>query len=474
MRTEHKTYQRFHLAQRIEHFVLIFSFTLLAVTGLPQMFPLSPVSQAVVVLFGGIEAMRIIHRISAVVFLLQSVYHLIYAGYMLYVRRARPSMVPTVKDGLDAYQQFRFNLGLSDERPKMPRFNFAEKAEYWAMIWGLLVMAVTGFMLWNPIATTNLLPGQFIPAAKTAHGGEALLAVLAIILWHFYHVHLRFFNKSMFTGRIDRHEMEIDHAEELERIEKGEIQPPPPAHVMRKRMTLFTPIALLTTAAMIGVVYWFITLETTAITTLPPQERAAGVGPFVPQTPTPWPTPSPVPTADPNQITEVSMDWDGAISSLFLTRCGACHGTLGGFSAETYADVMEGIEPGSADQSAVIQVQEGAHPGLFTSAEMQQVIEWINAGAPESGGAAAEAPISAVTWTGAVQHQFRQRCIACHGAMGGFSAATYEDVMQAVEPGDPENSAVVQSQLNGVHPGMFTQEQLDLIIQWISAGAPEE
>ena len=63
-------------------------------------------------------------------------------------------------------------------------------------------MALTGFMMWNPLATIKVLPGEFIPAAKTAHGAEAVLAVLAIIVWHMYGVHVKRFNKSMWTGKL--------------------------------------------------------------------------------------------------------------------------------------------------------------------------------------------------------------------------------------------------------------------------------
>ncbi|HZW02652.1 MAG TPA: cytochrome b/b6 domain-containing protein, partial [Anaerolineaceae bacterium] len=201
--SEHpESYNRFQIAQRIEHIVLILSFTILALTGLPQKYPLSPISQGIVGALGGIEAIRIIHRVAATIFVLESVYHLVYVGYMLFVKRRQASMVPTLDDGKDAIQSISYNLGLTKQEPKMPRFNFAEKMEYWAMLWGLLVMAVTGFMLWNPIATARILPGEFIPAAKVAHGGEAILAVLAIIIWHFYNVHIRTFNKSMFTGKL--------------------------------------------------------------------------------------------------------------------------------------------------------------------------------------------------------------------------------------------------------------------------------
>ncbi len=73
----------------------------------------------------------------------------------------------------------------------MDRYTWEEKVEYWSLLWGTIVMIVTGFMLWNPIATARFLPGEFIPAAQVVHGGEALLAILAVLVWHFYSVHLR-------------------------------------------------------------------------------------------------------------------------------------------------------------------------------------------------------------------------------------------------------------------------------------------
>ena len=155
--------------------------------------------------------MRIIHRIAAVGIVVQSVYHVLVLGYKIWVRRIEMTMLPGLKDVTDAVDLVRYNLGLTKEHPKMPRYNFGEKVEYWAMVWGTVIMAITGFMLWNPIAATRLLPGQAIPAAKAAHGAEAILAVLAILIWHFYNVHLKSLNKSMFNGKMAHHQMEEEH-----------------------------------------------------------------------------------------------------------------------------------------------------------------------------------------------------------------------------------------------------------------------
>jgi hypothetical protein len=165
----------------------------------------------------------------------------------------------------------------------MGRYNFGEKIEYWAVIWGTVVMVITGFMLWNPISTTSFLPGQAIPAAKAAHGGEALLAVLSIITWHVYHVHVKRFNRSMFTGYISHAEMEEEHALELEEIERGWGPDEPDPAVLRRRQRVFIPIAAVMTAVLLVGLYFFVTYERTAITTVPRQQ----VDVFVPVTPVP-------------------------------------------------------------------------------------------------------------------------------------------------------------------------------------------
>ena len=386
MSTAEKGIQRFSLAQRIEHILLVASFTILGLTGLPQKYPHSPISQGVVSLLGGIETLRIIHRVAATVFLLEAIYHLVVVGYKLWVERREASMVPTLKDGTDAIQSFLHNLGLRKDPPEMPRYNFTEKAEYWAMLWGFLVMALTGFMLWNPILTTNLLPGQFIPAAKIAHGGEGLLAVLAIILWHFYHVHIRHLNPSMFTGTMSREAMQNEHAAELKQIEAGQAGRIAAEPDRRRRMAIYAPLAAIVSLLMVGLIYWFVTFEDSAITTLPPLEQGQI---FSPQTATPVPTAAPQPTAAPTSAnqgqsgSEAAITWEGNLQPVFTAKCGKCHGTLGGFSAKTYVDVLDGVNPGDPDNSSIVEVQQGTHPGKFSDAELDQVIEWIAAGAAE-------------------------------------------------------------------------------------------
>lgn len=261
--------QRFTTMQRLEHIFLLTTFTGLAITGLPQKWATQGWAETMIAVLGGIEFVRLLHRILATGLMAVTIFHVIASIYRLFVLRRYPAMLPRVSDFRDLVAAVGYNLGLRKERPKMPRFNYEEKMEYWAVVWGTLIMVMTGFMLWNPIATTRFLPGEAIPAAKAAHGGEALLAVAAIVLWHMYNVHVRRFNKSIFTGRIERHVMEEEHALELADIEAGRIEPPPPADVYRKRMRIFVPIALVLTGLLLAGLIWFVTFEQTAITTLP-------------------------------------------------------------------------------------------------------------------------------------------------------------------------------------------------------------
>jgi hypothetical protein len=131
-------------------------------------------------------------------------------------------------------------------------------------------------MLLNPIATTSFLPGEFIPAALAAHGWEAVLAVSAIILWHFYNVLIKQFNPSMWTGKLPHNQMEEEHAIELERLESGGspwTQITGPALQSRRRNYIIASVIL--GAVVLAAIVWMFTFEDTAIdiTTIPRATR---------------------------------------------------------------------------------------------------------------------------------------------------------------------------------------------------------
>jgi cytochrome b subunit of formate dehydrogenase/mono/diheme cytochrome c family protein len=489
-----KVVTRFAVLQRIEHIILLLSFTTLAVTGLPQKFASTPLSQFVIELFGGIESIRVVHRTAAIILMILSIYHVVVVLYRIFVQRVPLTMFPVVEDFKHLWHDLLFYFGRRKHKAYYGRYNYAEKAEYLAVVWGVFIMIITGFMMWNPIATTNYLPGQFIPAAKVAHGGEAVLAVLAIILWHFYHVHLRHFNKSMFTGKMTRHEMEEEHPAELALIEEGKDHKPPPPTVLRRRQKIFYPIASVIVIVSGILLLGFVTFEKTAIETVPPAITGEA---FVPYTPTPTipPTRTPVPTATPTPGAGQPVAgpaWDTTISAIFNAKCAGCHvsASMGGLSLKTYTDALKGgakgpaIVPNNPEASVLVQVQQaGGHSGQLSADELAQVIAWIEAGAPETGGAATPPPTTSSVegWTGGIDQLVNAKCAACHvnAAMGGLSLKTYADALKggqdgpAIVPNDPDKSVLVQVQQKGSHSGQFTPEELDRVIAWIKAGAPE-
>jgi cytochrome b subunit of formate dehydrogenase len=264
-----KAYPRFAPGQRFEHVVLLVTFSGLALTGLPQKYSSEAWAQTLINLMGGIESIRIVHRVLATILMAEAIYHGGIISYKLYVLGRRATMLPGIRDIRDAIHWVAYNLGLRKSHPYLPRYTFGEKVEYLAVVWGTIIMVITGFMLWNPIATSSVLPGEVIPAARIAHGAEAVLAVLSILTWHMYNVHIRRFNRSMFTGTLSREAMAEEHAEELEAIDKGEKPPEPPPDVIEARKRRFRPYAAAMTVLLVGGLIWFVSFEQTAIATIP-------------------------------------------------------------------------------------------------------------------------------------------------------------------------------------------------------------
>jgi cytochrome b subunit of formate dehydrogenase len=383
MSDQTQTYQRFPIARRIEHIVMLLSFSLLGITGLPQKFPTLGISIFITNLFQSVEYLRIVHHISATIMMLGIVWHILVAGFKIFVKKEPMSMLPVIKDAVDGIQVFLYNIGIRKKFPQMGRYNFEEKLEYWAFVWGAAVMGLTGFMMWNPLMTVKILPGEAIPAAKAAHGGEAILAVASIFIWHMYSVHLKKFNKSMFTGKMSEKDMLHEHPLELADLKAGLAGPrvSNPTE-LRKRKTIFYPIAGIFTVLMLGGIYGFVNSETTALSTIPPLSDP--IPAYLPQTPTPMPTKIPIESVGP-------LTWDSYAGPLFLDKCTSCHGSiaLGGLSLETYAEALKGgnhgpaIVPSNSAESNLVLIQSNPHAAQLSQEELDNIIQWIEAGAPE-------------------------------------------------------------------------------------------
>lgn len=212
---------RMDLCQRLQHALLAISFIILAVTGFALKFPDSWVSR----LLGSSEGLRSwSHRIAGVVLLVGGAYHLYYILFRKEGRKLVKDLMPAVKDVRDVADNARYLTGLSEQKAKIGRFGYSEKMEYWAVVWGTVIMGVTGLMIWFKMDVTRFLPRWAVDVATTIHYYEAILACLAIVVWHFYHVifdpDVYPVNWAAWNGKVSRHWHEEEHP--LEKLPKEE------------------------------------------------------------------------------------------------------------------------------------------------------------------------------------------------------------------------------------------------------------
>jgi formate dehydrogenase gamma subunit len=211
-RSAELTIVRMNFSQRMQHLTLALSFILLAITGFALKFPDSWVGR----MMGSSEPFRRwSHRIAGVVLLAVGVYHVFYLLIDREGRQLVKDLAPTPKDARDMVENARYLTGLSGEKAKIARFGYAEKMEYWAVIWGTMIMGATGLMIWFKMDVTRFLPRWAVDVALTIHYYEAILACLAILVWHFYHVifdpDVYPLNWAMWNGKVSKHWQEEEH-----------------------------------------------------------------------------------------------------------------------------------------------------------------------------------------------------------------------------------------------------------------------
>ncbi len=214
-----------------QHTFLMVTFTVLAITGFAFHFSGSWWARLLFGWPGGFAARRIIHLVTAVLFTGTAIWHVAY----LFSRRGRQfvfDIFPRGKDFLQFFQTMAYDLGIRKESPRFGRFSYIEKAEYWALVWGTVVMTVTGAALWFGTVTENMLKVGAVGVMLVIHFYEAILAGLAILIWHFYST---IFNPpvypnnpSWYTGKMPKQMFLHEHADAPIDEEAGE-QPSPPA-----------------------------------------------------------------------------------------------------------------------------------------------------------------------------------------------------------------------------------------------------
>jgi cytochrome b subunit of formate dehydrogenase len=238
-----ETFPRMSRPARAQHGLLIASFTLLVLTGLPLFLHRLPIMRSLVGLEGGFRLRSDLHRIAATALIGLSLWHVASLVVDPRARRWARGMLIRRRDVADFAREVLFSLGLADwlarrrpfrafferhpalrfaRRPALGRYGLVEKLEYGAVVWGNLVMIATGFVLWRPDWFLARLPVWVFEVCRVTHGYEATLAFLAIIVWHMYHVHMRPgvfpMSRVWLDGRISREALKHHHPAEYVKL----------------------------------------------------------------------------------------------------------------------------------------------------------------------------------------------------------------------------------------------------------------
>lgn len=230
VRGKPKLYKRMTVSERTQHLFLMTSFTILAITGFMLKFPEAWWVMWIRQVFGDaiFELRGLLHRIAGVAMILAGIYHIFHIIFTKRGRKVLRDIMIRIQDLKDIIQAMKYYLGFSKEKPRFGRFNYVEKSEYWALLWGTVIMTATGIAMWFENQFMGWFSKLFLDVCETIHYYEAWLAFLAIIVWHFYYVifnpDVYPMNFSWITGNITEEEMENEHPLELEKIREAENQ----------------------------------------------------------------------------------------------------------------------------------------------------------------------------------------------------------------------------------------------------------
>jgi formate dehydrogenase subunit gamma len=221
--------ERFDRYFRLQHMLMFISVTILVITAIPMWCLRSPFAvfpAGVIDFFGGIEWVRTVHTGAGFLLVFAFGYQILYMLVHPAGRRDFLLMLPRKKDFNDLYQNIRYFLGKTDKPPSFGRFSYFEKFDYWAVFWGCIIMIGTGLIMLYPYVVAAWLPSgaatAVFGASREAHYHEAILAALALFIWHLFNVQLHpgKFPGSMiwWHGKITREEQEQEHPLEREEM----------------------------------------------------------------------------------------------------------------------------------------------------------------------------------------------------------------------------------------------------------------
>ncbi len=232
--TPAKRIKRFDALDRLFHLFLILTFLIQTATGFSRLYITTRWGLSLNAVFGGYETSQLIHRWVGILMVIGFVLHTLHLLIKIDYRDLRgslfgpDSLIPNHHDLIHLGQRIRWCFGLGPA-PKLSRWTYWEKFDYWAVYWGLPLLALTGVMLMAPLWTTHWLPGWSLNVAALLHRAEAVLAVTYIFIVHFFIGHLRPasfpMNEAMFSGSVPLEEAQEEKPAWVERLEqKGKIE----------------------------------------------------------------------------------------------------------------------------------------------------------------------------------------------------------------------------------------------------------
>jgi len=214
-----KQFQRMSLNEVWQHTFLMVSFIVLVISGFALRFSDAWWVQWLFGWEGGFPLRGIIHRVAAAILAFSSIWHVIYLTRPR-GRQFLKDIFPVKKDFEQFIQMTAYNLGRRKDKPQFGRFSYVEKAEYWALVWGTVVMIITGLLLLFDNVVVDYFPKGFLDVMLVIHYYEAWLATLAILVWHMYSTVFKPdvypMNPSWYTGKMPVEMYEEEHPEDPE------------------------------------------------------------------------------------------------------------------------------------------------------------------------------------------------------------------------------------------------------------------
>ncbi len=179
---------RMYAWERIQHLLLLTSFSVLVWTGFALKYPDQWWARPLLLWEGVFPFRATVHRVAGAVMIGVALMHVVSLIVSRRLRDHWKELWPRVGDAREGSLNFAYLMGLRKQKPRLSAHGYVEKAEYWAVVWGTAVMAITGILLWAVNYTLAWLPKTWLDVATAVHFYEAILATLSIVVWHFYFV----------------------------------------------------------------------------------------------------------------------------------------------------------------------------------------------------------------------------------------------------------------------------------------------